>query len=133
MLVLCLATLTTPVFGQETPETQLQRLFEAYNAHQIDDMVALMADNVTWLSVMGDSVAVEITGKEPLKEFMTSYFNALPSAKSQAEGMLINGSFVTVKERAMWEQNGEARSQASIAVYEFEGALIRRVWYYASQ
>lgn len=133
LLGLSVLLLPTVVSAQETPETQLQRLFEAYNAHRIDDMLTLMTDDVTWLSVMGDSVAVEIKGKDGLQNFMASYFNALPSARSEQEGLIVNGNYVTVKERAIWEQGGEEKSQASIAVYQFEGDLIRRVWYYASQ
>lgn len=121
------------VQAQETPQTQLHDLFRAYNAHHVEGMLALMTDDVTWLSVTEDSVAVELVGKEALKTYMNTYFKALPSARSGQEGMLVNGRFVTVKERAFWEQDGETRSQASLAVYEFEDLLIRRVWYYPSQ
>ena len=65
---------------------------------------------------------------------MTSYFDGIPSARSALEESMVSGRFVTVRERASWQdKNGEERSQVSVAVYETRDGRVARVWYYPAE
>ncbi len=113
-------------------ETLVRRYTEAFNAHDVDAMLALAHPDVEWMSVMGDKVSVDARGHEALRAAMEDYFRSLPTARSEVEGALGHGEMLAVRERAHWRTGaGEDRSQASIAVYEVQEGLVRRVWYFA--
>ena len=40
-----------------------------------------MSEDIQWLSVVGDKLIVETQGKAKLRESMTAYFRATPSAQ----------------------------------------------------
>lgn len=136
-MVLGLLLTHLPVLAQtsahEPPTRIVEQFIAAYNAHDVEAMLALVHPTVQWLSVDGAAVAVEADGAETLGEAMSGYFAALPSSRSTAEAIMEAGHFVSVWERAQWESNGETRTQRSLAVYEVEEGKIRRVWYYPAQ
>lgn len=103
---------------------------QAYNAHDIDGMMAFLAPDFVWLSIVGDSVAVEARGHAVLRAQMADYFRRLPSARSEFEEITALGPWVSVHERAHWVSGTGPRSQASLSVYEVRGGVLQRVWYY---
>jgi len=105
---------------------------DAYNARDLEAMIALMHDDVQWLSVEGDTVSVFANGKSNLTEQMRSYISSPIATTSEIDGeATVDGRFVAVREIARWTgQDGALRSQSALAVYEFEDGLIRRVYYY---
>jgi len=120
--------------GSGSPLAAVEALMRAFNAHDVDAMLACVTDDVEWFHVQGASLAVETSGKEALRTGMTSYFEGIPSARSALEKSMISGRFVTVRERASWQdKNGEERSQASVAVYEIRDGRVARVWYYPAE
>jgi len=138
-LTLCLALLLAPctAAGQAapaardtTPTAVLRAYIAAYNAHDIDAVVALLDPDFVWLSVVGDSVQIEARGPAAVREQLVSYFRSLPSARSEIEDVSALGPWVSVKERAHWTNARGPRSQASLSVYEVRGGRLRRVWYY---
>lgn len=127
--------LSGAVFGQAAmPEAVVRANLQAFNLQDVDALVATVAEDFAWFNVDGDKMAVETRGREALRKGMQDYFKSLPSARSELESLAVNGVYVSVRERASWKNRaGEARSQASIAVYEVRDGLIKRVWYFPSQ
>lgn len=111
-------------------ETLVRSYIEAYNSHDIPVMLELATEGVEWFGVEGARLDVMTSGKQMLADELTSYFEGLPSARSEIESISALGAFVTTHERAYWTQEGQERSQASLAVYEVRDGAIMRVWYY---
>lgn len=107
-------------------EAQLQ----AFNRHDVAALAAGVAPDFVWLSVSGDSVAVEVRGRAEFERGMAAYFAELPDVRSTIEDAVVNGRFVAFRERVRWSGKDGERSQSALAVYEVEDGLIRRVWYY---
>jgi acetyl esterase/lipase len=120
--------------GFDGPETVVRAHAAAFNTHDVDAMIRLVADDIVWYNIKGDEMSVEARGSEALKKGMESYFKSLPSTKSEIHTMFTNGNFVSVRERATWKsKTGEDRSQNALAVYEVVDGKIKRVWYYPVQ
>lgn len=104
--------------------------FQAFNRHDAAALAAGVAPDFVWLSVSGDSVAVEVRGRAEFERGMAAYFAEFPDVRSAMENAVVNGRFVAFRERVRWTGKNGERSQSSLAVYEVEDGLIRRVWYY---
>ena len=102
----------------------------AFNAHAPAEMMAFVSDDVRWMSVNGEKIAVETGDRESLQQAMTDYFRAMPTVQSATEEAVASGRFVSVRERVFWGPESARSSQAALAVYEFRGGKIHRVWYF---
>ncbi|MEP3421359.1 MAG: nuclear transport factor 2 family protein [Erythrobacter sp.] len=117
--------------GSVTEREVVSAYVEAYNERDLEAMLALMHDEVQWLSVEGDSVAVFANGKADLASQMRDYMASPLATESEIDAGVTDGNFVAVREIARWNNAaGEQREQSALAVYEIEGGLVRRVWYY---
>ena len=115
------------------PEKRVREFTEAFNARDIDAMLAMADENVQWLIVDGAKVSIETEGKAALRESMVRYFRSCPSCKSSLEWIQLAGSRVTAMERASWTGKSGAKSQRSLSVYEFRGDKILRVYYFSAE
>ena len=125
--------LSAPSLAEASRLQQVERFVAAFNAHDAEKMAQYVTENVQWLSVNGDKITVETSGKENLVKVMSGYFTSCPSCQSQLEDFTVLGSRVSVVEEASWRRNGELRSQKSLAVYEFSNNLIHRVYYFPAE
>jgi len=105
----------------------------AFNTQDSAAMARMVTEDVQWLSVKGDSVVVETAGRAALVKAMDSYFASCASCRSRLVDVQVLGSRVSVIEEASWLAGDERRAQSSIAVYELEGSLITRVYYFVSE
>ena len=122
-------------FAADTPKSNEQRVRDyvtAFNEQNIDTMMSMVTDDIQWLMVTGDKIAVETQGKQKLRESMAAYFKST-KAKSQLEWVQTTASRVAALERASWQGKSDLKSQASLSVYEFRGGLISRVYYYPAE
>ena len=134
LLLGILFLLCTSVAANEVDHAALvEDYVAAFNAQDSAAMARMVTDDVQWLSVNGDSVAVETAGREALVKAMDSYFASCASCRSKLVDVQVLGSRVSVIEEASWLAGDERRAQSSIAVYEFEGSLITRVYYFVSE
>jgi hypothetical protein len=137
ILVTAVGVLASPVSRavkpSVEPEQQVRAFVEAFNARDIDVMLALADENVQWLIVDGAKVSVETEGKAALRESMVRYFRSCPSCKSSLEWIQKAGSRVTAMERASWSGKSGPKSQRSLSVYEFRGDKILRVYYFSAE
>jgi hypothetical protein len=128
LLLLSLATAQEP----PSPEVMVRKFVEAFNAHDVDAMLALASPDIAWFGVSGSTLAVEARGHEALRGGLTGYFQGLPSVRSGLMSLAVSGPFVTAVEKASWTVEGQDQSQCSVSVYELAGGLVRHVWYYAA-
>ena len=90
------------------------------------------ADDITWLSLAGDSVMVDATGAVELAAGMTAYFGDFPDVQSEVEIVAVVGAYVHAKETASWSREGVRSSQSSLSTYEIRDGRVKRVWYFPS-
>lgn len=96
-------------------------------------MSALMHPDIEWLSVKGNEIIVEESGKQALSTSMAEWFQSPNLPKGNLRDWNLNGDYVAVTETAAWTSDaGEDKSQSALTVYELEDNLIRRVYYYPS-
>lgn len=111
----------------------VESYMEAYNRHDVDAVVAHLAEDVRWLSIAGASMTTESSGRQKIADGLRDYFAALPSTGSVIRAIHANGNFVSVVEEARWSRDGETARACALAVYEVEGSYIKHVWYFANQ
>ncbi len=120
-----------PVTAMSSELRTASAYVDAYNSRDLPAMLALMHDEVQWLSVNGSKVDVFANGKADLAGQMESYFASPTATTSEIGGSVRDGRFVAVREIARWiDGKGNLKSQSALAVYEIESGLVRRVWYY---
>lgn len=125
--------LSMTAFAADAPKSNDQKVrdfISAFNSREIDTMMSMVSDDIQWLSVAGDKIAVETQGKAALRDSLTSYFTSTPSAKSALEWVQGSEFRVAALERASWTGKSGPKSQSSLAIYEFSDGLIVRVYYY---
>jgi len=132
-LVLFCLVLSVPSFADSNRVQQVEQFVAAFNDHNAERMAQYVTEDVQWLSVNGDKITIETSGKENLVAAMSGYFKSCPSCQSQLEDFTVLGSRVSVVEEASWRRNGELRSQKSLTVYEFSNNLIHRVYYFPAE
>lgn len=119
--------------GADDKSEAVREFLDAFNAHDAAAMAALVADDVQWLAVSGSEISIELEGKAALAAAMSEYFSACPTCRSEIRGLTSSGERVSVVEVASWAGSNGPRSQRSMAVYEFSGSLIRRVYYFPEE
>jgi ketosteroid isomerase-like protein len=117
-----------------TPEAVLLRAYlDAFNRHEAEAVAAYCAENFKWFSIDGDKSSIDADGRTPLRDWLTGYFKSLPTVRSEFLSVDQAGPFLTVRERASWDnKEGKRVSQQGFGVYEIRDGLIQRVWYYPS-
>jgi hypothetical protein len=125
----CLSHAEEPV----APMVVVQSFVRAYNGHDLDELVKLLDEEVSWLAVKDDSVVAEARNRAELLNRLAVYFKEHPNARSVLEQSFVSGPFVSVRERAFWKQEGKTLSAISLAVYETKGGRIVRAWYYPAE
>ncbi len=111
-----------PLQALADPLSVFYRMTAAFNAHDVEGMLAHIDDDIQWFSVQGDRMDVEA-----FRGAMEAYFVAIPAARSEIESAVVSGTFVSVRERAFW---GDDQSQVALGVFEVRHGRILRVWYY---
>ena len=113
----------------ELPEV-VKKFYAAYIAHDVEAMLVCVEENVKWFSLAGDSIVIETSNREALREAMTSYFKSPSSPRSEVEAAMRSGSYLAVRERAFWKNKaGVEKSQFALALFEVHNEKIVRVWY----
>ena len=137
IFALGLLLIFTPVVQSSEPTSPhvntVERFIAAFNAHDISAMADLVANDIEWLSIIGEQVTVETRGKGDLIENMNAYFKSCPTCRSELSGVVSTTSKVSAVEIASWQGKSGPRSQSAISVYELSGGLIIRVYYFSAE
>jgi len=110
----------------------INRLTDAFNAHDVNAIAALSGDNVEWMDVRGRKLSVNASGRNAVTRRMTRFFGAHNAARCVIEGSLVTGSSVAVRRHIFWEESGKVMSESSLVVYQIANGQVRRAWVYPS-
>lgn len=119
--------------SRNSKDQLVREYVDAFNNRQIDAMLSMVTADIEWLSVAGNKIAIETTGKDELQKGMAGYFKAVPTARSELLWTKSSPSRVAALENATWKSRSGMQSQVSLAVYEFRDDLISRVYYYPAE
>ncbi|MES3024356.1 MAG: nuclear transport factor 2 family protein [Pseudomonadota bacterium] len=138
LLAVFLAVCAATVFAQtpELPQSRkelVKRFVAAFNAQDAKAMGEMVTEDVEWLNVSGKVVGSDATGRAELTSSMVKYFASCRSCRSELTQVIESKERVVTVEVASWQGAKGPRSQQGIAVYEFSGPLIRRVYYYPAE
>ena len=138
LLLVALIILAPQTSVTQTNERQdlgsiVRQFTSAFNAQDVDAMIALVSDDVRWIYVNRSSMSAELEGKQALANSMRDYFASCKSCRSKIHGMTCSTERVGVVEVASWEGPSGTKSQASMAIYEFTGQLIQTVYYFPEE
>lgn len=130
MLAILLPTLAVT---KQDPSQLVNNFMAAYNNHDIELLLTYLSDDFRWLSSADGTITVETAGKRQLSKALSSYFESLPSARSEISGPNVNGNTVSVIEEAIWDSEESRHSQCARAVYEVIEDKIASVTYFEVQ
>lgn len=135
VLLLAAASPAPRAVDEEEPSVaeKVEAYARAFDARDLDALLALTHEDVEWSSLTGDRVAVETRGREALRASLEAYFRACPSCSASLEWVEGAGSRVAALEHASYDTAEGRRTQQSLSVYEFEDGLVRRVIYFPSE
>ncbi len=116
-----------------TPISVVREYVAAFNAKDLDAMMRVVASEMVWMSVAGDSLTDVGRGIDAFRGMIAGYFRAVPSARSELSKIDATGPWVTTHERTRWEASKSgAGGQTSLVVYEVRDGRIRHAWFYPS-
>jgi hypothetical protein len=107
----------------DTPAAAAQRQLDAYNAHDLDAFVACYHPDVEVRDFPAGTLRV--AGREALRARYADVL-ARPGLRADVVRRITHGAVVVDEERVVGLREGVV---AAVAIYEVEGALIRRVWF----
>lgn len=103
----------------------------AFNAHNVDAMVANMDTSFIWFDVYSDSTAVQVKGIAAFRAAMEGYFKHFPRVKTELLETTQSGEYVSFRERAQYFGSGsKLKTQEALGVYQMKNNKIYRAWYY---
>ncbi len=126
-------TTTTVPRGPTDPASVVRAYIDAFNRASVDDILLTVTQDIQWFSVIENRLLLEAEGTEDLSRSLRAYFASF-TARSEIEDLIVNGRYVSMRERVRWNAtDGTPHTQASLVVFEIEGDRISRTWYYPSQ
>ena len=120
----------TPEPAEPEPIRIVRAYIDAFNQHNIPALAERVAPDFVWFNVTSDRATVEVKGRDALRKNLANYFEKTPTVRSEIDGLVSAGGYVSFRERATWNSLLGERSQASLAIYEVKEGLITRAWYY---
>jgi ketosteroid isomerase-like protein len=119
--------------GAREREQLVRQFVDAFNRQDAGAMMQMMAPNIEWWNVNGGAMASEGSTRESIGKGMRAYFAACPSCRSRLDGVIATPQRVSAIEVAAWTGKAGPTEQRSISVYEFDGPLISRVYYFPAE
>ena len=113
-----------------TPTNQVELFIDAYNQHNIEEMLEKTTEEVKWLYNINDKLLLETDGKDALRKAMVAHFNQQSNAHSQIKQSLTLGDTIAVIEDTF--SNDGQRSQWAFSIYQMKQDLIHSVTYYSA-
>ena len=93
----------------------ITRFNEAFNAHDVDGVMALMTEDVVFENTSPPPDGERFVGQEAVRAFWQEFFDSSPRAHFTAEDVFAAGDRATVRWRYSWG-NGHVRGVDVFAV-----------------
>lgn len=133
IIVSLLLLISTSTIADDN-QTTVRAFVDAFNAKDINAMLAVTDQNIQWMYVLNDAILIETEGHEQLQTSMQNYFEEYPTSRSELITLSSNGQYVQAIEKASWQDDDDKpRSQCSLSVYKFINDSITHVWYYPAE
>ncbi len=129
-LAFCAMTGCSKFWQQDQRTATTTAFVAAYNARDAAAMMEMVTEDVRWLSVDGDAIQAEASGRDELEAAMTIFFKGSSRASSRMRIIRQDGNFVFGVEEIMRQPSDENKNKCSVVVYEFTRVLIKNVWYF---
>lgn len=126
-------TAQVPVISNPAKANLAHAYTNAFNARDVDAMLALATDDIEWISLDGRDLLMGADGADSLRATMVEYFDSCSSCRASLKWTKTTEGRVVALEEASWDGDGERKSQSALSVYEFEGEKIRRVYYFPAE
>ena len=132
------ATLSGPVFGQNaaagipvaagarTPAAVAQALVDAFNAHDVEGVLAVYAPDCVARRLPGGEEFLR--GRDAVRAKFAALFEKNPGVRIEIVGRIVHGSFVIDREKIMGAAGGAGPS-FGVVIYEIWDGAIRNEWY----
>lgn len=113
--------------SQRSPEQVARALVKAFNARNIDAILAIYgSDSVARNLPSGE---VFLTGHTEIRKKFLSIFERDPKVKVRVISRIVDGKFVVDKEKVTGIIEGKKYTRYSTVIYEITDGLIRNEWY----
>ncbi len=132
------ALLSGPVFGQNAaagtpavpdvraPAAVAQALVDAFNAHDVEGVLAMYASDCVARRLPGGEAFLR--GKAAVRAKFVALFEKNPEVRIEIAGRLTHGSYVIDREKITGLAGGAGPSYG-VVIYEIEDGAIRNEWY----
>lgn len=108
----------------------LDEYFDAFNNCDVDRLSAMVSVDIRLMSVLPDTVTMDLAGRKKLETWLKGYFNSLPNVRSTYSDLSVREPFYSFVETAQWGPDSAGKQQSSMATYLIKNDKIQRVWYY---
>lgn len=88
---------------QETLDAQVRALIEAFNAHDIDRILAMFTDDAVW---QAPSAPDPLVGRQPVAALLRGWFQAFPDFCFPPEDVVVYQSLDGTKGASHWRVTG---------------------------
>ncbi|MBT8142528.1 MAG: nuclear transport factor 2 family protein [Gammaproteobacteria bacterium] len=113
--------------------TNVKNFIDAFNQRDLEKMLSLVSHDMQWFFINGDKLIHETANRSELSLAMEKYFSDCETCQSRLVKLISSNARVSAIEEASWDSDKERKSQRSLSVYEFEGELIKRVYYFPEE
>lgn len=111
----------------KTPEQVAQSLVDAYNARDMDGILAAYAEDSTAFSLPDGKMILK--GHDAIRKKFAAAFDPKMDVKVEIVNRIVDGKFVIDKEKLSGTINGKPVEFFGTVIYEITDGLIRREWY----
>lgn len=116
------------------PAAVVRAYVDAFNAKDLDAMIAKVAPDLVWMQLSGDSLEVGGRSADAFRQLLAGYVREVPAARSELQELHALGPWVTAHDQTRWNIDpASGDGQSSIAVYEVRSERIQRIWYYPAE
>jgi len=106
-------------------ESPVQRQLEAYNAHDIERFAAEYTEDIQVFRP--PTVEPVLSGKQAFSEHYAKNRFTIPNLHATVVNRMVSGNIVVDHEHVV---GLGAETVEAVAVYEIEGARIKKVWFF---
>jgi ketosteroid isomerase-like protein len=107
----------------------LERAYERFNGREIDDLLAMMTDDVEWPDVARAKV---LRGKAAIRPYWEAQFAVADPRVTPTAYIPTGEDIVAVVDQQVFDLDGKAMHPATVVYhrYAFDGKLVRRMQAY---
>jgi len=122
-----IANISAQQQSAKTPEQVAQSLVDAYNARNMDGIIAAYAADSTAYSLPDGKVMLK--GHDAIRKKFAAAIGPKMDLKVEVVSRIVDGKFVIDKEKISGTANGKPIEFFGTVIYEITDGLIRNEWY----